>query len=130
MAVAAPVGKAILPGGRNFLLFPRSSPGSGGEERSDEAPEPGVGTWFAGPARFNEMARAWRKVVHRVPRREWAHQKLVGAAGSCEQLSGDGRWRLERLRPSQSGDKLAELSVSAHPPEAALCPQQGHSHPT
>jgi len=49
MAVAAPVGKEILPGGRDFLLFPRSTPGSGGEERSDEMPEPGVGAWFARP---------------------------------------------------------------------------------
>ena len=49
MGVAAPVGKAILRGGRDFLLFPRSTPGSGGEERSDEVPEPGVGTRFARP---------------------------------------------------------------------------------
>ena len=49
MAVAAAVGKAILPGGRDFLLLPRSTPGSGGEERSDEVPEPGVRTWFARP---------------------------------------------------------------------------------
>ena len=49
MAVAAPVGKEILPGGRDFLLLARSTPGFGGEERSDEAPEPGVGTWFVRP---------------------------------------------------------------------------------
>jgi len=42
MAFAATVGKEILPGGRDFLLLPRSTPGSGGEERSDEVPEPGV----------------------------------------------------------------------------------------
>jgi len=47
MAVAVAVGKGILPGGRVYLLFPRSAPGSGGEERSDKVPEPGVGTWFA-----------------------------------------------------------------------------------
>ena len=29
MAVAAPVGKAILRGGRDFLFFARSTPGSG-----------------------------------------------------------------------------------------------------
>jgi len=49
MAVAAQVGKAILPGGGVFLLLPCSTPGSGGEERSDEVPEPGVGAWFARP---------------------------------------------------------------------------------
>ncbi len=32
----------------------------------------------------------WRKVVHRVPSREWAGTKLVGAKGSCGQLSGAG----------------------------------------
>ena len=31
-----------------------------------------------------------RKVVHKVPSREWAGQKLVGAKGSCGQLSGVG----------------------------------------
>jgi len=49
IAVAVAIGKEILPGGRVFLLFPRSTPGSGCEERSDEVPEPGVGTWFARP---------------------------------------------------------------------------------
>ncbi len=32
--------------------------------------------------------RPWRKVVHKVPTREWAGAALVGAAGSCGQLSG------------------------------------------
>jgi len=49
MAVAATVEKEILPGGRVFLLFPRSTPDSGGEERSDEVPESGVGTRLARP---------------------------------------------------------------------------------
>ena len=42
MADAAAVGKEILPGGRDFHYVPRLTPGSGGEERSDEVPEPGV----------------------------------------------------------------------------------------
>jgi len=56
MAVAVAVGKGILPGVRDFSCLTRPTPGSGGEERSDEAPEPGVGTWFAGPLRFNKAA--------------------------------------------------------------------------
>lgn len=31
---------------------------------------------------------ALRKVVHKVPGREWVTKKLVGDTGSCEQLSG------------------------------------------
>lgn len=45
MAVAAPVGKEIPPGGRFFPLFPRSTPDSGGEEVQvfpdyDNCPDP------------------------------------------------------------------------------------------
>jgi hypothetical protein len=73
MAVVTTLGKEILPGGRDYLHVSRSSPNSGGEERSDEVPEPSVGTWFARPVRFNGAACVWRKVVHRVLRREWAN---------------------------------------------------------
>jgi len=73
MADAMALGKEILPGGRDFFDVPRPTTGSGGEERSDEPPEPVGRTWFAGPSRFGRVARAWRKVVHRVLRREWAH---------------------------------------------------------
>ena len=38
MTVAAQVGKAIPPGGRDFSLLPRSAPGCGGEVWSDEVP--------------------------------------------------------------------------------------------
>lgn len=36
------------------------------------------------------VCRHWRKAVHKVPRREWARRQLVGASGSCGQLSGAG----------------------------------------
>jgi len=43
MAGAVPVGKEILSGGGVFSQGPRAQHGSGGEERSDEAPEPAAG---------------------------------------------------------------------------------------
>jgi len=36
------LGRKFFPAGVIFLHLPRSTPGSGGEERSDEPPEPGV----------------------------------------------------------------------------------------
>jgi len=124
------IGKEILPGGRDFLHVPRSAPGSGGEERSDEVPEPGVGTWFAWPLRFNEAASVCRKVVHRVPQREWARRnsssELRVPVSNFPVVRGAGFVRLWTL---QSGAQLAELCMPANPPEAALGAQQGHAHP-
>ena len=67
MSVAAPVGKEILPGGRDFPLLARSTPGSGGEERSDEVPVPGVGTWFARPLRGENGPEGNSSSESRVP---------------------------------------------------------------
>ena len=61
MAVVAPVGKDILPGGRGFLHVLCPTPESGDEERSNEVPEPGRATWFAEPLRFNEAAQCLRE---------------------------------------------------------------------
>jgi hypothetical protein len=38
--------------------------------------------------RRHRPADMGRKVVHRVPAREWARRMFVGATGSCGQLSG------------------------------------------
>jgi len=38
------IARKFFPAGAIFSCLPRPTPGSGGEERSDEVPEPGVGT--------------------------------------------------------------------------------------
>jgi hypothetical protein len=43
------LGRKFFAAGAIFFSFHVPTPGSGGEERSDEVPEPGVGTWFARP---------------------------------------------------------------------------------
>ena len=113
MAVVTTLGKEILPGGRDYLHVSRTSPNSGGEERSDEVPEPAVGYDSLGRS-DSGAASVSRKVVHRVPRREWAHYQLVGAAGSCEQLSG-----CARLPVSLSYGRLS----AAHSSPSCPCPR-------
>ena len=76
----------------------------------------------------SEAARVWRKVVHRVPRREWARrQQLVGAAGSCEQLSGCA-WLL--VSPAYGRPSAEHSALSCSCPRTRLKPLCARSRAT
>lgn len=66
---------------------------------------------------FIGLSWPWRKVVHGVPSREWAPHQLVGAEGSCGQLSGacvrGGGGVRDAGDPGGEGDVIGNISSTA-----------------
>ena len=73
--------------------------------------------WALAKSPTTNKPRIKGNFFHKVPTREWARRQLVGAAGSCGQLSG-----------ARSGLASARFGLDLRPPLAARVPPMAVEH--